>query len=156
VLPFPFHFLNNNHAMNVKPKNYSWPEFYDHVLDVTAHSFSWPSIVNRLRASTSRIPRWLNFTRAVSSEGFGRLKYYREVRRRLEEDRPFRDYFERKTDVLPEFYLNLIKKDLGIFWKWLPEGAIYHDPYAYLKEDREKKLAAESKMEEAQLEQTAV
>ena len=22
VLPFPFHFLNNNHAMNVRPKNY--------------------------------------------------------------------------------------------------------------------------------------
>ena len=26
VLPFPFHFLNNNQAMNVKPKNYSWPD----------------------------------------------------------------------------------------------------------------------------------
>ena len=24
VLPFPFHFLNNNQAMNVRPKNYSW------------------------------------------------------------------------------------------------------------------------------------
>jgi hypothetical protein len=27
VLPFPFHFLNNNHAMNVRPKNYNWPDF---------------------------------------------------------------------------------------------------------------------------------
>ena len=36
VLPFPFHFLDNNHAMNVKPKNYSWREFYDHVIDLTA------------------------------------------------------------------------------------------------------------------------
>ena len=35
VLPFPFHFLNNNHAMNVRPKNYSWPEFYDGLIDVT-------------------------------------------------------------------------------------------------------------------------
>ena len=30
VLPFPFHFLNNNGAMNVKPANYSWQTFYDH------------------------------------------------------------------------------------------------------------------------------
>ena len=35
VLPFPFHFLNNNHAMNVRPKNYAWPEFYDRLVDVT-------------------------------------------------------------------------------------------------------------------------
>jgi len=34
VLPFPFHFLNNNHAMNVRPKHYSWPEFYDGLVDV--------------------------------------------------------------------------------------------------------------------------
>src|SRR5207244_4508452 len=30
VLPFPFHFLDNNHAMHVKPQNYSWQEFYEH------------------------------------------------------------------------------------------------------------------------------
>ena len=33
VLPFPFHFLNNNGAMNVKPANYSWQTFYDHLID---------------------------------------------------------------------------------------------------------------------------
>ncbi len=40
VLPFPFHFLNNNHAMNVKPKNYSWPEFYELVTYLTKYTFS--------------------------------------------------------------------------------------------------------------------
>ncbi len=29
LLPFPFHFMNNNHVMNVRPKDYSWPEFFD-------------------------------------------------------------------------------------------------------------------------------
>ena len=156
VLPFPFHFLNNNHAMNVKPKNYSWPEFYDHVIDTTAYTFSWRSIANRLRASGSQIPRWLNFTRAISSEGFGRLKYYREVRRLLEEDREFRAYFERETDVLPKFYLNIIKKDLGPFWEWLPEGAINHDCNAYLKAQQEPKTAAETRLAEEHLQQSAV
>ena len=44
VLPFPFPFLNNNHAMNVRPKNYSWPEFYDRLVDLTRYSFSWRAI----------------------------------------------------------------------------------------------------------------
>ncbi len=136
VLPFPFHFLNNNHAMNVKPKNYAWPEFYDHVIDVSAYSFSRRAIANRFRASTARLPRWLNVVRAISSEGFGRLKFYREVRRRLDEDQPFRDYFEGKTTELPQFYIDIIKRDLGTLWDWLPEGAIYHDPNAYLKAEQ--------------------
>lgn len=33
-LPFPFHFMNNNHTMNVKPKTSTWPEFYDRVIDL--------------------------------------------------------------------------------------------------------------------------
>src|SRR5262249_49237402 len=41
VLPFPFHFLNNNQAMNVRPRHYSWPAFYDHVIDLTSYAFSW-------------------------------------------------------------------------------------------------------------------
>lgn len=138
VLPFPFHFLNNNHAMNVKPRNYSWPEFYDHVIDVSAHSFSWRSIANRFRATTTRIPKWMNFVRAISSEGFGRLKFYRKVRHLLEEDRAFRDYFEGETTELPQFYYNMIKRDLRELWEWLPEEAIHHDPYAYLTSELER------------------
>ena len=29
---------------------------------------------------------------------------------------------------------------IGIFWKWLSEGARYHDPNAYLKETQETSL----------------
>ncbi len=32
----------------------------------------------------------------------------------------------------------LVKKDLGPLWRWLPEGALYHDPNAYLKAERAK------------------
>lgn len=138
VLPFPFHFLNNNHAMNIKPRNYSWPEFYDHVIDVTAHSFSWRSIANRFRATSTWIPQWMNLVRAISSEGFGRLRFYRKVRSLLEEDRAFRNYFERETTRLPQFYYDMIKRDLRELWEWLPEGAINHDPYAHLKAHQER------------------
>ncbi len=133
VLPFPFQFLNNNQAMNVKPKNYSWPEFYDHVIDLTSHTYSWRAIINRSRATSGMVPRWMNVVRAVSSEGFGRIKYHNEVRRRLNTDMQFRRYFEQETTELPQFYAELARKDLGVLWEWLPEGAMHHDPYAYLK-----------------------
>lgn len=135
VLGFPFHFLNNNHAMNVKPKNYSWPEFYDHVIDLSRYTFSWPAIGRRFRGMEGAIPKWMNVVRAISSEGFGRIKYYTEVRRRLDEDRPFRDYFEQTSTELPQFFLDRVKHDLGPLWEWLPNGALHHDPNAYLKSE---------------------
>ena len=139
VLPFPFHFLNNNHASNVKPKNYSWPKFYDLLIGLAEYSYSWRSIYNRFQATTSRIPRWMNLMRAVSTEGAGRLRFYRKIRKFLDEDVRFRAFFEGETTEVPQFYIDMIKKDLGPLWEYLPEGAIYHDPYAYLKSEMEKR-----------------
>jgi hypothetical protein len=136
VLPFPFHFLDNNKAMNVRPKNYTWPEFYDNLIDLYRHSFSWRRIFNRYRANRGFFPRWMNAVRAVSSEGFGRLKYHLEIRKRLETDAGFLAYFNQETTVLPDFYLKRIEEDLGDMWDWLPEGAIHHDANAYLKSER--------------------
>jgi hypothetical protein len=140
VLPFPFYFLNNNQAMNVRPKHYGWRKFYDHVIDLVGYSFSWRAILRRLQTNTGVFPRGMNALRAVSTEGFGRFRYYREIRRRLDADRQFRPYFEQETTELPRFYVDLVRKDLGRLWDWLPEGALFHDPYAYLKsqDDRPK------------------
>ena len=133
VLPFPFHFLNNHHAMNVRPRNYSWREFYTRVVDLTAHTFSFRSIGKRYSAGQALLPRWMNVVRAVSSEGFGRLNYYTNVLRRLEVDRQFRGYFEQDTTALPRFYVDRLQRDLGPLWEWLPRGALEHDPNAFQK-----------------------
>jgi hypothetical protein len=133
VRGFPFHFMNNNHVMNVKPKNYEWPEFYDHVIDLTAYSFSRRAIRRRFAANRGAIPRFLNVMRAMSSEGKGRIEYFRRVRHKLETDRPFRDFFEGETERIPSFYTDWVRRDLGPLWEYLPEGALQHDPRAYLK-----------------------
>ena len=133
VLPFPFHFLNNNHAMNVRPANYEWPEFYDNVIGLSKHAFSWRMIRRRFLASRGNIPRFMNFVRAVSSEGFGRIEYYTKYRERLDTDPDFRRYLEGLSEVLPAFFRDKVKKDLGPLWSWLPEGALEHDPNGYLK-----------------------
>ena len=77
--------------------------------------------------------------RAISTEGSGRIKFYKNIRRMLDEDRKFRDFFEGETQVIPDFYINMMKKDLGPLWEYLPDRAYYHDPYAYLKSETAKK-----------------
>jgi hypothetical protein len=135
ILPFPFHFLNNHLAMNVRPLNYSWTAFYDLVIETSAHTWRPKALFNRFRANNHWLASWMNLIRAISAEGYGRLRHFRTVRRLLDEDRQFRDYYEGNTRELPRYYLDRMKKDLGDLWHWLPEGAIYHDPHAYLKEE---------------------
>ena len=79
----------------------------------------------------------MNVVRAISSEGFGRLRYYTALRQRLDADSQFRDYFEQQTHELPRFFADLVQKDLGPLWKWLPKGALYHDQNAYLNAEIE-------------------
>jgi hypothetical protein len=133
LLGFPHHFLNNHHAMNLKPKHYEWIEFYDHVIDLTKYSFSKRAIWRRLKANSGHIPRIMNVVRAISSEGQGRIDYYTTVRNHLKTDRVFRDYFEGQSTALPQFYVDRARHDLGPLWEYLPDGALEHDPYAYLK-----------------------
>lgn len=142
VLPFPFHFLNNHLAMNVKPRNYEWVEFYDRVIDLTAYTFSRKAIFRRFMATPSPSAKWMNLMRAVSSEGYGRLRFYRQVRQSLVEDAAFRKYFEGESTLLPPFYRNIIQRDLGDWWQWLPEGALEHDPNAYLHKHHPRQVNA--------------
>ena len=146
VLPFPFHFLDNNQAMNVRPKHYDWPEFYDHLVDLTRDAFSWPRIYRRLRANRTAIPKWLNVVRAVSSEGFGRLRYHSNVRRLLDTDRAVRRFFDGETAVLPEFYEARVRNDLGSLHDLLPPGALSHDHNAYLKSQQARPARASARV----------
>jgi hypothetical protein len=133
VLPFPFHFLDNHHAMNVRPKNYTWAELYDHVIDLRKYSFSWRSLGRRLAANEGVLTRTLNFVRGVSSEGFGRIRHDTTVRGLLDTDRGMRRFFDGETPSVPAFYTDQVRRDLGPLWDLLPAGAMDHDPNAYLK-----------------------
>jgi hypothetical protein len=133
VRPFPFHFLNNNHAMNVAPRNYGWTEFYDHLIDLSKYSFSGRAILKRIPATATMIPKWMNVVRAMSSEGWGRIRYHSAIRRRLDADRSMRPFFEGESEELPEFYAARVRQELGPLYQYLPRGALMHDPNAYLR-----------------------
>ena len=139
VMPVPFHFLGNTQSMNVKPKNYAWDTFYKSMIDLLAHSVSWNSIFKRYNSTRSFLPRWLNIIRGISE--FKRVRLYHETVRQFNENPGFKDFFEGETREIPQFFVNRIREDLSSFWEWLPEGALYHDPNAYLKETQENSLA---------------
>lgn len=133
VLGFPFHFLDNNQVMNVVPRNYRWGEFYDNLLGLTEYSFTPRAIYRRWRGTRQFTSRAVNFLRAVSSEGFGRIRHFRQVRQAIASDRAVRRYLDGESRDLPSFYVDKIRNDLGAMWPLLPKSAIHHDPYAYLK-----------------------
>jgi hypothetical protein len=133
VLATPFHFLDNNRATNVRPKNYTWTSLYDHVVGLRKHTFSWRAVARRFAANQGTIPRWMNAARAVSSEGAGRIRYDSTIRRLLDRDRGLRSFFEGETATVPRFYTDQVRRDLGPLWAALPEGALSHDPNAYLQ-----------------------
>jgi hypothetical protein len=119
--------------MNVAPKNYSWPEFYDRLVDLTRYSFSGRAILRRVGGTATMIPKWMNLMRAVSSEGWGRIRYYSAMRGLLDTDRTVREFFEGESDELPDFYVGRVRRELGPLYDFLPPGALMHDPTAYLK-----------------------
>jgi len=137
LIGFPFRSLNNSGAMNVRPKNYEWTDFYRKLVRIHEFSFSKRTIRRRFGADRGLIPKSMNTLRAISSEGWGKIDYYRQTLRRLEEDREYRSFFEQETTEIPQFFVDRILRSLGPLAEWLPEGAIEHDPLAYLKSQEE-------------------
>ncbi|MFQ5568144.1 MAG: B12-binding domain-containing radical SAM protein [Rhodothermales bacterium] len=131
VLNIPFHFLNQFHGMNVRPKNYSWTAFYDHVCDAYAYAYSRAAITRRFRATRHRPTRYEQLFRGLASERKYKFGHHLKLRKHLN-DPATRRYFDGETTTLPAFYVETIRRDLGPLWAWLPEGALYHNPNAYL------------------------
>ena len=123
MLPFPFHFLNNNQAMNVKPLNYYWRDFYDRVIDLTRYSFSHARHCSPL-AGHARLELALVERRARGFDGrLWKGRYYPEIRKRLDGDPQFSPYFEqRERASFRDFYVDMVRQELGPLWEWLPRA----------------------------------
>ncbi|HEX5726965.1 MAG TPA: radical SAM protein [Longimicrobiaceae bacterium] len=132
VLPVPFHFLDLVQSMNVRPKNYTWTEFYDHVCDTFEYSFSARALARRFYANKRSYIAYEQLFRGISSERSNRLGYHKKMRRWLAEDATVQAFFEGRTREVPRVLSDQIRQHLGPLWKWLPEGALNHDPEAYL------------------------
>jgi hypothetical protein len=121
LLDIPFPLLDNNSALNIRLKNYRVPAFYDHLIDLVGYSFSPRRALRRFRTNRKGTARWLNLLRAVSSEGRGRYRYHRKLRSLMDADTAFVAFLEGESAVLPEFFRNKIRANLGPFFEHLPD-----------------------------------
>jgi hypothetical protein len=133
VLPFPFLLLDGNHAMNVRPLNYEWAEFYDLAADATRYAMTGARVLRRFAANRGIVMRTLNLVRATSSK---RARFQARVRERLDTDASVRRFFAGESRELPIFYAERIRGSLGPLWDALPAGALMHDEKAYLADPR--------------------
>lgn len=132
MVPIPFPLLNNDSAMNVRPKNYEWVEFFKHLVDLLEHTFSKKAVFNRFKSNDGAAIRLMNYFRA-NTQGQRHIRYYKTVIDLLENDRQFRAFFEQETTEVPEFFKHRILDTMGPLAEWLPEGGLQHDPYVYRK-----------------------
>ncbi len=130
VLPFPFHMLDSNHTMNVRPKNYVWDDFYARAFDLTRYALSWPRVFKRFEANRGVATKSLSLVRAGGSK---RIKFQARLLQMLKTDAGVRRFHEGESTLLPTFYRERLQKSLGALWEHLPSGALMHDQNAYLK-----------------------
>jgi hypothetical protein len=125
--------------MNVRPLNYDWADFYAHAEDLTLYAHSRTQLWRRFNANRGVTTKAMNLMRAKSS---GRAHYQGKILRLLKNNPGVRGFFDGDTTVLPDFYRDRMRRQMGPLWDALPEGALMHDPNAYLKRHEAARLAA--------------
>jgi hypothetical protein len=124
VVDIPFPFLDGYSTLNVKLKNYSYVEFYDHLIDLVRFSFSPRMIRRRFMANNHSFPKWMNILRTISSEKGGSAKRLTEIRNRFAADREFQAFYSGESIKPPSFYLDKIREGMGGFYDSLPEKVL--------------------------------
>ncbi len=125
VLDVPFPFLNGSAGLNVRPKNYSFVEFYDHLIDLSQYSFSPRKIYQRFKANWHPLPKWMNLLRAALS-GKGLAGNFSQIRKRLMTDREFQVFYAGDTMKPPKYYHDQVKGAMGIFYEFIPKEVVHY------------------------------
>ena len=81
----------------------------------------------------SKKPNKKLFARIMNANFASIVAYNKKILLNINADSKFRAYFEQETTELPQFYMDIIKRELGPLWYWLPVGAVFHDQNSYLK-----------------------
>ncbi len=123
VIDIPFPFLDGNSGLNVRLKNYSFVEFYDHIIDLAQYAFSGARVWKRFQANQHPLPRWMNLLRALFS-GKGSGGNYSVIRNLLATDREFQRFYAGETTRPPPFYRDRVRKSIGPFYDHLPQRTL--------------------------------
>jgi hypothetical protein len=125
VLDAPFPFLDCASIHNVRLKNYDGVEFYGHLVDLMRHAYSPRRTWRRVESSRHPVrclERWMSPIRSIASRA--RVLHYERIRTLLRRDSGFRAFCEGESEILPPFFGERIRGDLGEFYAYLPPGIV--------------------------------
>lgn len=132
----PYPLLDNNFAINVKLASYSPLAFYDRVIDLMEHSWSFPALARRYGANRRWVVKALNLGRGMT-EGRGRTRHHRFVRRRLEADPKFLRFAQGEPVPPPQFYFQAIRRQLGAYAELVPPALLTPEGFVRSVEEAE-------------------
>jgi hypothetical protein len=126
LIPIPFHFLGNASTLNITLKNYKYEEFFTHFIDLLKYSFSYKALYHRFKAVDITAPGMILLFLSLT-EGRGRIKDLLSMMRDLRQYQDFDSFVKKRTIKVPEFMIEIVKKDLGQLWNWLPDKSLSYD-----------------------------
>jgi hypothetical protein len=124
----PYPLLDNTFAMNVRLKNYTPVDFYDRAIALMEHSWSPTALARRFAANRRVAAKIINIGRGLT-EGRGRLRHHRVIRRQLGEDPEFAQFAAGESAKPPRFYFEAIRKQLGRYQEWVPPELLTPDGF---------------------------
>jgi hypothetical protein len=129
IIPFPFHLMMSVHIMNIIPKHYTWEELYAHFIDLLEYSFSPKAMYRRFCANHMLAPKWITLLLSLTIGGQGKIRYLSSLIDNLNKDPDFQSFVRKESIHVPGFMIEIVKRDLGTLWQWLPDKSLSYDPY---------------------------
>jgi len=129
IIPFPFHLMMSVHIMNIIPKHYTWEELYAHFIDLLEYSFSPKAMYRRFCANHMLAPKWITLLLSLTIGGQGKIRYLSSLINNLNKDPDFQSFVRKERIHVPGFMIEIVKRDLGTLWQWLPDKSLSYDPY---------------------------
>ena len=124
IIPFPFHSMHGLNNLNVLPKNYTWEEFYSNYLDLLKYSFSRRVMYRRFKNNPMFTARWLTLFLSFSVGASGKIGHVSAILEKLRKDSELRAFMDKRTEKIPAYMIDQVKRDLGPMWEWLPNKSL--------------------------------
>lgn len=127
IIPFPFHFLKSVMTLNIKPKNYTWEEFYVYFIDLMEYTFSNKALYRRFNAINKSASTLILLFLSVFEERRERIKYLSSLVQKIHKYPDFDSFINMASPEIPAFMTEIVKRDLGPLWQWLPDKSFSYD-----------------------------
>jgi hypothetical protein len=78
----------------------------------------------RFSANKMAAPRWITLLLSLTIGGAGKIRTLSSILDNLKNEPDFQSFVKKETDAVPQFMIDIVRKDLGPLWEWLPNKSL--------------------------------